>query len=74
MFDKYTVILFWSELDHCYLAQIPDLPGAFADGTTYEEALTAIKRVGEMWISTAREDGIAIPCPKPHSVPELELV
>jgi len=74
MFDKYTIVLFWSEMDDRYLAQIPDLPGAFADGTTYEEALCAIRRVGEEWIDTAREDGSPIPCPKPHRVPELELV
>jgi predicted RNase H-like HicB family nuclease len=74
MLEKYTIILFWSELDDRYLAAIPDLPGAFADGKTYEEALEAIKRIGDMWISTARADGIPIPCPKPHQVPELELV
>ena len=74
MFDKYTIILFWSEMDDCYLAQIPDLPGAFADGKTYEEALTAIRRIGEEWIEVAREAGRSVPCPKPYQVPELELV
>src|SRR5260221_260091 len=57
MFDKYTIILFWSEVDDCYLARIPDLPGAFADGKTYEEALTAIRRIGEEWIEAARDAG-----------------
>ncbi len=74
MFEKYTIILFWSEQDNRYLAQIPNLPGAFSDGKTYEEALLAIRRIGEEWIDVAREDGILIPCPKPHRVPELELV
>lgn len=74
MLDKYTIILFWSEIDHCYLAQIPDLPGAFADGKTYEEALAMIRVIGKEWIEVATEAGRPIPCPKPHAVPELELV
>ena len=34
MKPKYEIILFWSEEDGTYLAEIPELPGCMADGST----------------------------------------
>ena len=61
---KYEVILFWSEEDNSYIAEIPELPGCMADGATYQEALQNAEIVIGEWLETARELGREIPQPK----------
>ena len=36
---KYEVIIYWSEDDHAFIAEAPELAGCAADGATYSEAL-----------------------------------
>jgi predicted RNase H-like HicB family nuclease len=36
---KYEVIVYWSEADDAYIAEVPELPGGMADGATYEETV-----------------------------------
>jgi len=36
---KYEVIVWWSEKDQVYIAEVPELPGCMSDGKTYEETL-----------------------------------
>ena len=40
MDHKYEIIIFWSEEDKSYVAEVPELPGCMADGPTYRDALT----------------------------------
>ena len=61
---KYEVILYWSEEDQTFIAEIPELPGCMADGITYQEALENVEVIAKEWIETAREQGRAIPEPK----------
>ena len=61
---RYEVIVFWSEEDQAYVAEIPELPGCMADGVTYEEALKNAQVVIFEWIETARSLGREIPSPK----------
>ena len=61
---KYGVIIYWSEADQAFLAEVPELPGCMADGGTKAEALANVEWVAEEWIETARELGRAIPTPK----------
>jgi predicted RNase H-like HicB family nuclease len=61
---KYEVIVYWSEEDQAYIAEVPELPGCMADGTTYEEALKNIQVTISEWIETARTVGREIPIPK----------
>ena len=61
---KYEVIIFWSEQDKAFIAEVPELPGCMADGKTYRGALQAVERVGKEWLETARELGREIPQPK----------
>ena len=61
---KYEVIVYWSEEDAAYVAQVPELPGCMADGATYEEALKNAQVVIAEWIETARSCGREIPAPR----------
>ena len=61
---KYEVIIHWSEEDNSYIAEVPELPGCMADGTTYEEALKNVQSIISEWIETARELGREIPEPR----------
>jgi predicted RNase H-like HicB family nuclease len=64
MSSRYEIIMFWSEEDGAYLAEVPELPGCMADGQTYQEALANSERVIQEWIETATELGRPIPQPK----------
>ncbi len=61
---KYEVIVYWSEEDQAYLAEVPELPGCMADGATYEEAIKNAQVVITEWIETARSLGREVPTPK----------
>lgn len=61
---KYEVIIYWSEEDKSFIAEVPELPGCAADGTTYQEALSNTEVVIQEWIDTAKELGRPIPQPK----------
>ena len=61
---KCELIIYWSEEDQAYIAEVPELPGCAADGKTYREALANVEVVIEEWMETARELGRSIPEPK----------
>ena len=61
---KYEVIVYWSEEDEAYIAEVPELSGCMADGATYEEALGDVQVIISEWIETARASGREIPVPK----------
>ena len=62
--SKYELILFWSEEDKAFIAEVPELPGCMADGKTYREAVVNVEQVIDEWIGTAKELGRLIPKPK----------
>lgn len=64
MIEKYEIIIFWSEDDQVYVAEIPELPGCVAHGATHEQALAEAKVAATLWIETAREFGDTVPEPK----------
>ena len=61
---KYEVVIYWSEDDKTFVAEVPELPGCAADGATYQEALVNVETIVQEWIETARELGRPIPQPK----------
>lgn len=61
---KYEVIVYWSDEDGVYIAEVPELPECMADGASYEEALKNVKEIISEWIETAKELGRDIPKPK----------
>ena len=61
---RYEVIIYWSEEDEAFIAEVPELPCCMADGETYQEALANAEVVIQEWIETAQELGRPIPEPK----------
>lgn len=61
---KYEVILYWSNEDSAFVAEVPELPGCTAHGDTQEAALKNAQEAMALWIDTAREFGKPIPEPK----------
>ncbi|MEP0832323.1 type II toxin-antitoxin system HicB family antitoxin [Microcoleus sp. AS-A8] len=64
MMMRYEVILYWSEEDQAFIAEVPELPGCAADGETYQEAVQNVEIIMQEWIETAKELGRPIPEPK----------
>ena len=64
MAAKYEIIIYWSAEDNAYIAEVPELPGCMADGSSYREAVANAERIIEEWLETARELGRAIPEPR----------
>lgn len=62
--SKYEIIIFWSEEDGAYLAEVPELPGCMSDGETPAKALQNVEVAISEWIETATELGREIPQPK----------
>ena len=58
------IIIFWSDEDSAFVAEVPELPGCMADGKTYHEALSNAEQIIQDWIETAQELGRPIPQPK----------
>lgn len=61
---RYELIIYWSEEDKAFIAEIPELAGCMADGETYQEAVQNAEIVIQEWIETAQELERPIPAPK----------
>ena len=62
--SKYEIIIYWSKDDDAFIAEVPELPGCMADGSTRQEALANAEVIIKEWIETAHEIGRTIPEPK----------
>ena len=61
---KYEVIIYWSEEDRAFIAEVPELPGCMADGATKAKALAAVEVIAREWVEVARSLGREIPTPR----------
>ena len=61
---KYEIILYWSDEDQVFIAEVPELPGCMAHGGTQASALKNANEAVQLWIDTARELGDSVPKPK----------
>lgn len=61
---RYEIIIYWSEEDNAYIAEVPELPGCMADGATYEDTMENVKVIIDEWIETAKNLGREIPVSK----------
>jgi predicted RNase H-like HicB family nuclease len=57
-------MIYSSDEDCAFIAEMPELAGCAADGETTHDALRALNTVAREWIETARELGRDIPEPK----------
>lgn len=61
MSPKYELIIYWSQEDQVFIAEVPELPGCAADGSTYAEAAANAEVIIQQWLETAKELGRPIP-------------
>jgi len=61
---KYEIIIYWSEVDQTFIAEVPELAGCKADGSTYQEAIANVEIIIDEWIESASSLGRVIPVPK----------
>ena len=61
---KYEVIIYWSQEDKAFIAEVPELLGCVADGKTRQAALANVDVIIRESIETARELGRPIPRPR----------
>jgi len=64
MENRYEIILYWSQEDNAFIAEVPELPGCIADGKTRAAALAQAEIVIAEWIETAKSLNREIPVPK----------
>lgn len=62
--ERYEIILYWSEEDAVFVAEVPELPGCMAHGDSQEAALSNVKEAMSLWLEVARERGRPVPEPK----------
>lgn len=61
---RYEIILYWSDEDQVFIAEVPELPGCMAHGDNQETALRNIMDAMQFWVETARTLGRPVPQPK----------
>ncbi len=61
---KYEIIIYWSDMDKAFIAEVPELPGCAADGSTRQEVLHNVELVIDQWVETAKSLNRPIPKPK----------
>ena len=61
---RHAIILYWSNEDRVFVAEVPELPGCIAHGKTQERALLNTMKAIRLWIDTAREFGAPVPKPQ----------
>jgi predicted RNase H-like HicB family nuclease len=59
--SRYELIIFWDESDQIFVVDVPELPGCMAHGRSKSEAIAHAEAAIDLWIETAKEDGIPIP-------------
>ena len=62
--EHYEIILYWSEEDSVFVAEVPELPGCMAHGDSHEAALSNVKEAMVLWLEVANDRGLSVPAPK----------
>ena len=61
---RYAILVYWSNMNNSYIAEVPELPGCMAAGSSYEEAVSKVGPVIAEWIKNAKALNRKIPIPK----------
>jgi predicted RNase H-like HicB family nuclease len=67
---RYVIIVFWSDEDEAWVADVPDLRSCSAFGDTPEEAVAEVRVAMEAWLAAACEAGH--PTPEARYRPHIE--
>ena len=62
--NRFEIIIFWSDEDQAFIADVPELPGCMAHGETHESALSAVQDAISLWLETAQATGRVVPQPR----------
>ena len=68
--NRYAIIVFWSDADEAWTADVPDLKSCSAYGNSPEQAVAEVRVAMNAWLGTARDAGR--PIPKPRDPPHIE--
>jgi len=60
---NYHIIIFYSDEDDGYIADVPDLKHCSAFGITPEKALAEVLVAQKLWLEEAKSSNIPIPLP-----------
>jgi len=66
---RYEIILYWSQEDDAFIAEVPELPGALAYGATAEEAMGRAEVLALRVLAECLEHGEVRPIDISISVP-----
>ncbi len=61
---KYEIIMYWSQEDATFVAEVPELPGCSAHGATQSKALSQVNQAIKLWLRVARDEQREIPVPR----------
>ena len=59
--NHFEIIIYWSDEDQTFVADVPELPGCMAHGDSHEQALAEVKEAMALWIEAAQASGRAVP-------------
>jgi predicted RNase H-like HicB family nuclease len=62
--SRYEIIIYWSDDDSSFIAEVPELPGCAADGRSHAEALANVEVVISEWNEVAKELDRPSPTPR----------
>jgi predicted RNase H-like HicB family nuclease len=66
MQHRYVIVVFWSDEDAAWIADIPDLKSCSAFGDSPEEAVAEVRVAMDAWLEAARDAGLPLPEPSYH--------
>lgn len=64
MNNKFEIVVYWSEQDGHFLAEVPELPSIITDGATRVEALRHAEEMIDAYLAAARAASWQIPEPR----------
>ena len=59
--NKYEIIVYWSQEDNRFIAEVPELHGCMAEGENQIEAINNVNTIINEWIETAIQTKRDIP-------------
>ena len=63
---KYEVVIYWSDEDQVFIAEVPELPGCMTHGQSYQQASSNAEEAMRGWLKAWAELGREAPAPRQH--------